>query len=126
MGCAHPLWGRFYDKILGLYFHPKSLWYHFCDGDLCLSLFLILIGFDLETIWAYMLIYTECLRFVLSLMLNSHRSSVGVYQTLTRSSALIGAIPPIQNNRRPLAPTIGSAFGTHLPTNGDSQSVGVH
>ena len=43
----------------------------------------------------------------LRLMLNAHlptenrRSSVGVYQTPTRSSALIGAIPPIQNlNRR--------------------------
>ena len=31
----------------------------------------------------------------------NRRSSVGVYQTTTRSSALIGAIPPIQNlNRR--------------------------
>ena len=31
----------------------------------------------------------------------NRRSSVGVYQTPTRSSALIGAIPPIQNlNRR--------------------------
>ena len=41
------------------------------------------------------------------LMLNAHlptenrRSSVGVYQTQTRSSAFVGAIPPIQNlNRR--------------------------
>ena len=50
------------------------------------------------------IIWHVCL---LSFMLNAHlptenrRSSVGVYQTATRSSGLIGAIPPIRNlNRR--------------------------
>ena len=46
-------------------------------------------------------IYAQCTPTDCQSATGNRRSSVGVYQTQTRSSALIGAIPPIRNlNRR--------------------------